>query len=100
MEWLAPQNVIFAKKAPAAAGKTLTRFAKFQERHFGYKKARAAAGKTSPRLAKSEERHFGLKKGACSSREDLARANTCHKITGTPCQKKAPAAAAGKTSPG
>ena len=45
------------------------------------KKAPAAAGKTSTGLIhviKSQERHFCRKKGACGSREDLTKPNTCH----------------------
>ena len=50
------------------------------------KKAPASAGKTSTELIhviKSQERPFCRKKGACGSREDLNRANICHKIFGT-----------------
>ena len=46
------------------------------------KKASAAAGKTSPGLihvTKSQGRYLELKKGACSSRKDLTKANTCRK---------------------
>ena len=41
---------------------------------------------TTPSLThviKSQERHFCRKKGACGSLEDLSKANTCHKISGT-----------------
>ena len=64
---------------------------KSEKRHFCKKRAPAAAWKTSTGLThviESQECHFCWTKGACSSQEDLNRADTCYKISQTSSSQK------------